>query len=133
VGRDDRRHGASATWGTVRHARLAPAWQTAPGLLLIGEIRVRGRQWARPPRQPAALEVTREIDGDTHFHRLTAVFAGGRRDTMFDDRRLAGSALALGAWLAARAGLPFADHTQPRPGPAARPPGARPRARRSRG
>jgi hypothetical protein len=102
---------ASATFMAVRLARITEAWQLTPGCLLIGEIRGRGGRWLRSPRRAAALEVIPVESDGSRYHRLSAVFPVGSAPMYeggLDDR----SARALGSWLAARADIPFSDHSR---------------------
>jgi hypothetical protein len=103
---------AGATYAAVRRLRFAETWRLSPGRLHIGEARVRSGRWHGYVSEAAALEVTvHEADGSRH-HRLSAVMAGGRRQTMFDGSCDDGSVQALGSWLAVQADIPFTDHTR---------------------
>jgi hypothetical protein len=103
---------AGTTYMAVRRLRFVDTWRLSPGRLQIGETRVRSGRWHGHVSEAAALEVTLNESNDSRHHRLSAVMAGGRHQTMYDGSCYDGSVQALGSWLATRADIPFTDHTR---------------------
>jgi hypothetical protein len=91
---------------------VCPAWLLRPGLLQIGEIRRRDRSWSEPPATAVALELTVETDDeDDRSFCLLAVLDSGKSTRLSSEKPDGAFLRELGAWLAARTGLPLTDRT----------------------